>query len=397
MSAFRIVLRLYLFSLPMATSLQALAESESQDLATVRTGLTKSETEALARATEISRRVVGRLASALSMSTGHHLHANSSLLGNGSSATKPKKQAAVKKVKTINPDDLPDIEQRHLPKTDEVVEGKGSPFMLGFVSIGDHNGAWSPSKLDKGMQEVMELNRAQAKKFNYRMVVRKAPTLADHGLTPQQVEGCRGLNITDRDACRRKYERMSFNWEKEAMLVDYLSQRDVKYAMALDCDAAMVHKRDDTMKKMAAELERTGRDILIADEDWWLNGKGMLNGGMVFAKNTPFTRKFFNSIVQAHIWGHNYTGPGSKCFDNEQLCLSASVTAYPGLKDKLLVASGGRWNRHPCAFSPKGCKAGKIDRVPSFDPQLQVVHFMGGAKSAAHRTLFNLGIVSNKP
>jgi len=293
--------------------------------------------------------------------------------------------------------------ERHADEFLENEPGKGgsdhwSGIVLGFVMIGDTRGQWNREAAfgetetkDLWMQEILSLNRAKAKRHGYRMAVRTSTTLGLDGLTPSQLAGCKEHDQAE-DWCREFYQRQNHNWEKEAMISDYLNQTGVKYVLVMDGDAAMVHPKADTIRMMADELKRTGRDIFIADEDWSIRGKGKINGGLVLAKNTDFSRQFFGDIVASHVMGDAYKGPGPRCKNNEQLCLAAAITSYPELRDKILVASGQRWNRHPCMWS-RQCPSGTPPDAKLFDPNLQVVHFMGAAKGSVHKTLYNLGLV----
>lgn len=293
-------------------------------------------------------------------------------------------------------------------------DGKWSGMVLGFVMIQDFRGQWDPLEIGAEgkdnqaslaetsstggtghatwMQELFKVNRDKAKRHGYRLVVRRNTTLGNRGLVSSQWKGCQEHKQDD-TYCRNFYMRQNHNWEKEGMLADYLNESANKYVLVMDGDAALVHHKHNTMQEMAKELSRTNRDVLMADEDWSNLGKGKLNGGLIFAKNTEFTRKFFSDIVQSHSLGDDYTGPGPKCKNNEQLCLAAAVKSYPGFSEKLLLVSGSRWNRHPCLWG-RGCSNGGIPKdAKIFDPNLEVVHFMGGAKGGVHSTLHNLGLV----
>merc|ERR1719387_2215320 len=233
---------------------------------------------------------------------------------------------------------------------------------------------------------------AQGHKF----VMRKRntqPLIAHEGksLTQWQIDICQKNNL-DAEKCG-VWERENNNWEKEQMMTDYLNKDGVTHVLIADMDILLLHPEHDTMKIMAEMLERTKKDIIVADEDWRTDGRGHLNGGLIFAKSTNFSRTFFANIVRSHTEGPAYLGVGPRCAKNEQLCLQAALDAYPGLSDHLLVASGSRFNRHPCGWTGK-CGPHPANpqllHLPANDTDLEIVHFMGGSKGGAMRYLNSL-------
>merc|ERR1712039_134662 len=113
------------------------------------------------------------------------------------------------------------------------------------------------------------------------------------------------------------------------MMLDYLnSPENFSHALVLDADAALVQPDHDILQKMAAELHRAGKELLLSNEDWLgdQSSKDRINGGLLFAANTPFTRAVFEDMLDAH-WGGKKGNPKPRtggsaiqgCAGNEQL------------------------------------------------------------------------------
>lgn len=188
----------------------------------------------------------------------------------------------------------------------------------------------------------------------------------------------------ERVNCRLNMERENFNWEKHQMMLDYLrSPQNFTHVLMLDADAALVHPDHSTLMQMAGELEASGKDLFVSNEDWIgdVSSKKRINGGLLFAKNTAFTRGLFGDLLDAHWYG-----PGSKrrsrtfgdvlggCNSNEQLCLG-SIQGRHQFASKMLMTSGSKYNCGP--------NDATMQRLRQADPELEVMHFMGGGKSAA--------------
>merc|ERR1712217_348994 len=96
----------------------------------------------------------------------------------------------------------------------------------------------------------------------------------------------------------------------------------------LDADAALVHKERDTLRGIAKVLDNRGKDLFLTDEDWLENGAGRINGGLMFAKNTPFTQALFQDTFHAHLMGPSHLKNWKigvselECSSNEQICLN---------------------------------------------------------------------------
>mmetsp|Transcript_131702 Transcript_131702/g.421370 ORF Transcript_131702/g.421370 Transcript_131702/m.421370 type:complete len:236 (-) Transcript_131702:61-768(-) len=182
--------------------------------------------------------------------------------------------------------------------------------------------------------------------------------------------------------------RENYNWEKHQMMLDYLnSPNGFSHVLVLDADAAFVQPDHDIMSKMASELELAGKELLLSNEDWLgdESSKGRINGGLLFAKNTNYTRALFEDMLDAH-WSGKPGKPKPRsggatiqgCAGNEQLCLGA-VQNRKEFKAKVLVTSGMRYN---C-----GAKEAFFKRMQAADSDLEIMHFMGGSKTAATRVL----------
>jgi len=228
------------------------------------------------------------------------------------------------------------------------------------------------------LRAILSTNQKHIRKFGHTMVVRYRPSLQ---ISEKELLTCkRALN---EDACLARAEREHFNWEKEAAMVQYLqSSRNFSHVFILDADAALVRSDHDTLKKMVGELSSTGKELLFADEDWLQYGKGRINGGVLFAQNTNFTRNFFQDILDAHL--HTVitkTRLGMvrlMCGSNEQLCING-LRQQRFFHDNVLIASGTTYNRGV------GSRAvtDHLKHVHLNDSDLEIQHFMVSSKGAA--------------
>lgn len=261
-----------------------------------------------------------------------------------------------------------------------------SGMVLGHVLIQNQRATFSSNFKSAPMwlRTLLAVNQRHCEKHGHTMVLR---TKASAGTPSWQRPYCTGRNSSVSVAeCIERFEREDNNWEKEAMMLDYLERPGVNYALIMDADIALTQPSADTMRNMAKELERTGRDILLTDEDWRKGGKGHINGGVLFAKATDYSRTFFRELMQAHTLGPTYRGPAPRCVSNEQLCLHGSLMpkqnhGYPGLGDKLLLSSGTRYNRGSstflgCEVINQPCKKKSVTTTKD----LELLHFMGGSK-----------------
>ena len=142
-------------------------------------------------------------------------------------------------------------------------------------------------------------------------------------------------------------------------------------------------------QEMAAQLEMAGKDLLVADEDWLVNGEGRVNGGLLFARNTPWTRKLFRDLFDCHYTGFN-KDLNFYCTSNEQIALN-DLMSRPMFPDHILVASGKKFNRGGCTLSccGDGISDESMTQLGMTDPALEVMHFMGGSKFGAAEAICN--------
>lgn len=204
----------------------------------------------------------------------------------------------------------------------------------------------------------------------------------------------------DFKACMIEKYRENANWEKFRILQDYFTKgsRHFSHILFLDVDATPMNPdpAHDTVRLMAEEMDRRGVSLLMADEDWrGTEGTGRLkgNGGVMMWKATDFSKTLLKALATAH---YTRDGKGWSCPLNEQLCLS-NYQEHPDLanfteglehEQHTAVLSGLKWNRHPCVLKMHSCTA---DQLPTSvyekgltDPELEIMHFMGGAKGAVH-------------
>merc|ERR1719343_101535 len=150
----------------------------------------------------------------------------------------------------------------------------------------------------------------------------------------------------------------------------------------LDADAAFIQPNHETVNEIIGILEKNGKALFLTDEDWLKYGEGRINGGLIMAKNTEFTRALFQDTFDAHV-----SGPaplkrwrigvrGVVCSSNEQICLNDLWKGGRGeiFSDHTMMAGGTKWNH--------GAESGGFD-----DPKVEILHFMGGSKGTAGEVL----------
>ncbi|CAE7377693.1 Nmral1 [Symbiodinium pilosum] len=186
--------------------------------------------------------------------------------------------------------------------------------------------------------------------------------------------------------CAKINERESYNWEKHLMMQDYLlSPQAFTHVLMLDADAALIQPQLDTLRRIAAILDRKGKDLFLTNEDWLdKNGEARINGGLMLAKNTPFTQNLFQDTFDAHVAGYKLLKkarigtPVIRCTSNEQICLN---DLYYGdtehFTSKVIMASGKKYNR--------GAERGGEAHIT--DETTEIMHWMGGAKATAGQAL----------
>lgn len=273
---------------------------------------------------------------------------------------------------------------------DTVVKGT-SNMVMGMVLIPEEAGP-APGTLGFGTKNSLpqwleianDRNQKHCERHGHSLVIRKKTTL---GEPDYQSPFCQShLNDESFEECKTRYERVNNNWEKEAMMLDYLEKPGVDYVLIMDVDAVLVQPSADTIRNMARELERSKRDVLLTDEDWRERGQGHLNGGVLFAKSTDYARAFFRDLLKSHALGMRNPGPAPKCQGNEQLCLQACFDPrhrpYPNGEEQILIASGARFNRGSCTMNrcPRQRGETRLQGKRLDDPELEIMHFMGMMK-----------------
>jgi len=227
------------------------------------------------------------------------------------------------------------------------------------------------------LRAILATNRAHARRHGLAVVVRAQPTQPQ--LTPWMVRQCRKKSTA---ACVRQNERENFNWEKHLMMSEYLlSPQNFTHILMLDADAALVHPTRDTLRGIARTLDEKGRDLFLTDEDWLEDGAGRINGGLMFAKNTNFTRALFQDTFHAHVLGPSRLQkwkigvPDLECSSNEQICLNDlwRGAGKHHFAPHAMMASGKKFNR--------GAERGGVDHIN--DDEVELMHWMGGAKGSA--------------
>lgn len=261
--------------------------------------------------------------------------------------------------------------------------------------FGDSAHAQYPYWLSRLYNSTLE----NVRQHNHSYLVRTAINQQVPKWQPQQ---CYDPNYVAQSEKERKscvqYLRGHVNWEKYQMMLDNLELPSQKYShvLALDADATFARIDRDSLRMMADEMDRLNASLFVADEDWnnpEHSGKDYINGGMVMARNTPATKRFLRTFLNAH---HDPEGSGFYCWNNEQLCLRGFLKdlkgnmKFPGVEparrgEFIYVASGMKYNRHPCALYLKegeACPDGlKLRSKPpeGVNSTVHIVHFMGAS------------------
>mmetsp|Transcript_3752 Transcript_3752/g.7757 ORF Transcript_3752/g.7757 Transcript_3752/m.7757 type:complete len:271 (+) Transcript_3752:2-814(+) len=231
------------------------------------------------------------------------------------------------------------------------------------------------------LRAILATNREHARRHGHAMILRASPSQPQ--LTRWQWRNC---GMKDVAKCVRENERENFNWEKHLMLAEYLKSPEAfTHVMMLDADAALVHTEHNTLQKIADILEENGKDIFLTDEDWLQYGKGRINGGLIFMKNTDFTKSVFQDTFDAHLAGSAKLKKwrigieDMECSSNEQICLNDLFTGYGKdiFEPHAMLASGLIFNR--------GAEGGGEKLLG--DPGIEVMHWMGGSKLGAGTAL----------
>merc|ERR1719343_1037205 len=121
----------------------------------------------------------------------------------------------------------------------------------------------------------------------------------------------------------------------------------------LDADAAFIQPNHETVNEIIGILEKRGKDLFLTDEDWLKYGEGRINGGLIVAKNTEFTRGLFQDTFDAHVLGPVPLASwrigvrNAICSVDEQICLNDLWKGGRGpvFAERTLILSGSKWNR----------------------------------------------------
>jgi len=238
------------------------------------------------------------------------------------------------------------------------------------------------------LRSILATNREHIRQHGHAMVLRWLPTQPQ--LTGWQLRDCtnHAPPILPHQ-CELNNERENFNWDKHVLLSDYLeSPANFSHVLLLDADAALVRTDHNTLTTMAALLEHTDKDLLLSDEDWLLHGEGRINGGLVFAKNTDFTRTLFRDTFDCHRHGPDMAmwrlGVEMQCTSNEQIALN-DLKSWPQFSQRTVVTSGKKYNRGGCTLweCGEGMSDQSMKKLKMKDPELEIMHFMGGSKIGA--------------
>mmetsp|Transcript_20460 Transcript_20460/g.44598 ORF Transcript_20460/g.44598 Transcript_20460/m.44598 type:complete len:756 (+) Transcript_20460:1-2268(+) len=268
----------------------------------------------------------------------------------------------------------------------------GGGVLIAQVVTVDGRKEWGGAAKRPGwVRAAIATNRNHARLHGHAMVIRWNPTLrfpppwqekmCDHKENAREIKNC-WLNV----------ERENFNWEKHQMMVDYLqSPQKFSHVLVLDADAVLVNHNLNVVQEMAQVLEDSGKQLFMTNEDWIgdISSKTRINGGLLFAKNTPWVLKLFQDMLDSHWYGPSgISNPrigGSRlsgCASNEQLCIDG-LRSRETFKEHVVIMPGYQYN---CGTNDAAMK-----RLKAEDPTLKVLHFMGGAKSAATRALCTQG------
>lgn len=272
-------------------------------------------------------------------------------------------------------------------KRSEIANGGG--MLLVHVVSQDASYQWETKNPQRPnwLRAILAANRHHVQEYGHAMVLRWAPTQPI--LTDWQKEKCKKNNLPD-VRCHNDNERENINWEKHLMLLDYLkSPQNFSHVLMLDADAMFVRPDLDTMRRLSVLLEEKGNDLFLSDEDWLKHGEGRINGGVLFAKNTNFTRALFQDLWECHRnlrieHPRTLDDGGMGCGGNEMDALN-EWHGRRGMKAKMHVASGKRWNRGgEVLFRKSETDANEEMYYKGMkDPNLEIMHFMGGAKPGA--------------
>lgn len=264
----------------------------------------------------------------------------------------------------------------------------------------DVSGDWGKKQASRPrwLRSILATNRDHSRRFKHAMVVRWQKTQPQ--LTKWQMRDCERKGRSAQ-WCEREWERENINWEKHLMMSEYLlSSEGFSHVFMLDADAAIVRPDVDVLAQMADLLDSNSRELLLSDEDWLNHGKGRINGGLLFAKNTQFTRDLFRDTFDCHVQGKlmpmRIGVPTMTCGSNEQVALNDLLRGGGKhlFEPRTLLTSGMKYNRGGCVIHACGDGGMSDQRMHDrgmLDPDLYVMHFMGAMKGGAPAVLCGEG------
>jgi len=259
----------------------------------------------------------------------------------------------------------------------------GLSLLAATIMIRDLNMRWSPDKTEQPdwVLEILARNVDILQRHGHGMIVREGMEPLD--LLPWQKEDCKSKE-GDVAQLIIDYLHQNTNRQKEAILAKYLAEPGLTHVAVLDADVVFTQSDRDTLRELAQELDREGKDLFLADEDWRSKGAGQVNGGFILAKVTDFSKDFFRNLTLAHEDG------GHGCINGTQLCLEGWLD-QPEMKRRTLVKTGSAYNCHPRGIKVDGNTSNATGQRSLQDSDLHVLHFMGAAKAVAPRYLSALG------
>jgi len=273
-------------------------------------------------------------------------------------------------------------------RTEQEKTNGGGMLLVHLVSQ-DASSFWETQKPQRPdwLRAILAANRHHVQEYGHALAGRWKSFQPQ--VTDWQAKKCIAQKV-DEAKCQRDNERENLNWEKHLMLLDYLeSPQNFSHVLMMDADAAFVRPDLDTMRRLAALLEEKEKDLFLSDEDWLKHGEGRINGGVVFAKNTNFTRALFKDLWECHRnlrieKPRTLHDGGMGCGGNEMDALN-EWHGRKGMKEKMHVAGGKRWNRGGEVLFRKSEQDAddKMNELGMKDPNLEIMHFMGSAKMGA--------------
>eukprot|EP00040_Diaphanoeca_grandis_P005058 m.31169 g.31169 ORF g.31169 m.31169 type:complete len:540 (+) comp16409_c0_seq1:109-1728(+) len=230
-----------------------------------------------------------------------------------------------------------------------------------LVIVGDHekNGHYAESSRPLWLATALAYNHDHARRYNHKLLVEQvdAPPFF-----PWQTKRCDAMqDANQKKNCYGGYHRENCTWYKFRSLLEKLNAAVAEFVLFIDVDSVIYTRPDeDIVTEMIELLNREGKDILVADEDWRDGGAGATNTGVILAKNTEWSKMWWRQMINMQ--------ETQVCGTNEQACFRNYLAKNKfDSKEHIIVASGSLWNRHP--------------RIGVHNDSSKIVHFMGGAKS----------------